>query len=385
VDTREELQRVVASVGEGAIVITDQEVAGRVVKVGPKSGVRNVSIALVAGRISPKGEVMVRIRNQSGEKSAGLVVNGARTEVELPAMGQTQDYFLPVEAGAKVVKLEVEVSDDFAADNVAHLVRRGAWPVIEVRRPVGAELQRVVEQYSRLRPSSSESKRVGIGDEDAEIVLGKIGAGASGAVTVAEHPIISAVARVDWSAMAADGVAELPAGDWKALVRVGERAVVAVSEKPGRRVWVGVDTRKMAASPEFVIFWSSVFDWVGDGGEEFAARMTGRMERSFVLVEGHLGNLEPGWWPGLYRRPDGEMVAVNVPDVVVPAPRQSDWRSALAKLAREHRNGGGVRWLTTWLILGAMGLMLVAAMTWRGGIKKHGQVKTAAPAHAAAS
>jgi hypothetical protein len=64
------------------------------------------------------------------------------------------------------------------------------------------------------------------------------------------------------------------------------------------------------------------------------------------------------------------MVGVNAPDVILPeVAGNSGWRTEIAELAREYRNGGGVTWLTTWLILGAMGLMLVAAMTWRGGLK----------------
>jgi hypothetical protein len=114
--------------------------------------------------------------------------------------------------------------------------------------------------------------------------------------------------------------------------------------------------------------------------------MTGRMERSWVAVGDTVNfDSESGWWPGLYRRADGEMVAVNVPDVVVPAAAQNDWRSQLAELAKQRRSGGGVRWLTTWLILAAMGLMLVAAMTWRGGIKTRSHLGTAAratPVHA---
>ncbi len=370
-DTREELQRVVKSAQRPLIVITDQAIDNeRAVKAAPTRAVKNVSIAHVAGRISPIPQVMVRVRNQSDAKRAVIRLGDARQEVELPASGEARDYFMPVEAGATGVRVEVEVLDDFAADNVAYLVKRGSWPKVEVRTPISAELQRLVDQYSRLRPAGDESKRIGLGEGDSEIVLAKLGAGVSGAVTVAAHPITAALERVDWQAMTAGGAGELPAGDWKLLVRVGERAILAAREAPNRQVWVGFDTRLMASQPEFVVMWSAIFDWVGEGGEEFAARTTGRMEKGWGLIDGSLGNREPGWWPALYRRADGVMVGVNAPDVILPeVAGNSGWRTEIAELAREYRNGGGVTWLTTWLILGAMGLMLVAAMTWRGGLK----------------
>jgi len=64
------------------------------------------------------------------------------------------------------------------------------------------------------------------------------------------------------------------------------------------------------------------------------------------------------------------LLAVNAPDVVVPQSPTSDWRSKLAVLASQHRQASGVTALTTPLILAAFGLMLLAAITWRGGLKK---------------
>jgi hypothetical protein len=382
-------QQLLENPSSPVIALTDQpmgEIDKRVLRIAPKGEAKNVSIAHLAARISPTGQVMVRVRNRTSHKTAMLRVlsderETARQEVELPQNGEMRDYFLPIAPGAKVIKAQIDAADDFAADNLAHLVRRQSWPLIEVRTPISAELQRLIDRYSRLRPAGEQSRRIGIGEMDAEVVMGKIGAGpgASGAVSVASHPITASLERVDWAAMAGEGTAELPAGDWQVLVRVGERAVLAVSQHPVRKVWVGLSTQKISATPEFVILWSSIFDWAGEGGEEFTARSTGQLEKGWAAVESQPANLPPGYWPGLFRRSDGAIMVVNAPDVDLPATEPSDWRARLAELAKENRQPAGVRSLATWLIIAAMGLMLIAAMTWRGGIR-HGHAST--PAHA---
>ncbi|HEV8608107.1 MAG TPA: hypothetical protein VGQ99_22415 [Tepidisphaeraceae bacterium] len=367
--------------GAAVVVLSDQEPRvddKRVVRVGPAGSLKNISIAHVAARISPVGQVQVRVRNRSEEGKVVIRVVGdgresARQEVELPGMGQTRDYFLPIEKTARVIRIELEAADDFAGDNMGFLARRGSWPVIEARTQVFAELARLIEKYSKLRPAGGESKRVGIvaAGADGEIILGKIGTGGSGKVTVVDHPITKALEKVDWGAMAGEGVADAPGGPgWDVLVRVGERAVLAARNAPARRVWVGVSTQRMASSAEFVMLWSNIFDWVGEGGEEFTAEKTGQLGSGWKAVEEQAAGLSPGWWPGIYRRADGVIMAVNAPDVVLPEARAGDWRARLGELARRHREASGVRWLTTPLILGSMGLMLVAAMMWRGGLRK---------------
>ena len=127
-----------------------------------------------------------------------------------------------------------------------------------------------------------------------------------GKVSVADHAVTRELGKVDWNSMASDGVAELPeGGGWEVLVRVGEKAVLAVKNAPVRQVWVGVATQKMASAAEFVILWSNIFDWVGEGGEEFVGRTTGDLGSEWKAVEPLPAGLKAGWWPGIYRRGDG--------------------------------------------------------------------------------
>jgi len=163
VAVREQLQGNSAS---PVIVLSDQNLNvddKRVIRVSPQGTVANISIAHVAARISPVGQVQVRLRNQSSQTKTSMRVScdrreSARQEVELPAIGQTRDYFLAIDAAAKLIRAEIDVADDFAGDNAAFLVRRGSWPAIEVRTPVFAELQRLIEKYSKLRPAGDDSK-----------------------------------------------------------------------------------------------------------------------------------------------------------------------------------------------------------------------------------
>jgi len=377
---REQLE---ANPASPLIVLSDQDLKienQRVVSIAPKTAARNVSIVHIAARIFPVAQVMVGLRNQSSQTRTAIRVlcdgrESARQEVELPAMGQARDYFLPIEPSAKVIRAEVEAVDDFAGDNVAFLVRRGSWPMIEVRTPVFAELQRLVEKYSKLRPPGEEAKRVEIISSDgigagAEIILSKPGPAGNGKASVVDHPVMAALEKVDWESLARDGLAE-PVGDgWKSVLRIGEKTAIAVRETPARQVWVGISMQKLASSPEFVILWSNIFDWVGGGGEEFVAQTTGQLEAGWRAVEAQPQDLKPGWWPGIYHRSDGALLAVNAPDVPLSRVKENNWRAQMAELAREFREATRVRWLTTPLLLAAMILLVVAVLTWRGGLRR---------------
>jgi hypothetical protein len=298
----------------------------------------------------------------------------AQQEVELPPTGQSRDYFLPIDPAAKVIRAQIDLADDFTADNAAFLVRRGSWPILEPRTPVFAELARLIEKYSKLRPGGDDSKRVAIVQESGgtgpEIVLAKPGSPTSGKAEVIDHPITKSLEKADWPALAANGVAE-PVGDgWNAVLRIGGKTAVAVRDLPARQVWMGLNTQSIANTPEFVILWSNIFDWVGEGGEEFVARSTGDLESGWTATEPQPQGLKPGWWPGIYRRSDGALLAVNAPNVVAPQAAPADWKAKLDELAKQHRQSSGVMNLTTPLILAAMALMLFAAITWRGGLKK---------------
>lgn len=377
------------------IVLTDQDLHlsdNRLLRVSPQTQISNISIARIAARITSGGQVMVSVRNRSEQQKTTLQVfsddrQAARQEVDLPPRESARAYFLPVDAAARVIRVQIEADDDFAGDNAAFLVRRGLWPIIETRTPVFAELQRLIEKYSRLRPPGDQSKHVGIvsiqdAGADPQIILPNTGAPASGDVSVADHPITASVQNIDWKKLAAAGIAE-PAGDgWKPLVQIGGKTALAAREMPSRQVCMGLQTQSIANTADFVILWTNIFNWTGQGGEEFVAQTTGDLDSTWTPPPPYPTGLKPGWWPGVYRRSDGALLAVNAPDVPTPQPALDNWKIKLAELAKEHRVTHGVRPLTTALLLAAMLLMLLAAITWRGGLKKLRQPQPAPPQHA---
>jgi hypothetical protein len=330
---------------------------------------------------------MVTLRNQSDRQKTTLQVfsddrQTARQEIDLPPRGAERDYFLPIDAAAKVIRVQIDADDDFAADNGAFLVRRDSWPIIEPRTPVFAELQRLIEKYSRLRPPADQSNHLAIvsaqdAGADPQIILGGIGAPASGDATIANHSITASLQNLDWKKLAAAGVAEPIGEGWKPLVQVGGKIAIAAREMPSRQVWMGIQTQLIATTPDFVILWSNIFDWTGQGGEEFVAQTTGDLDGAWIPTANQPAGLKPGRWPGIYRRSDGALLAVNAPDVPIPQPSLDNWKEKLAELAKEHRATHGVVHLTTPLILTAILLMLLAALSWRGGLKKLRQPQAA--------
>lgn len=377
------------------VVLTDQELHvsdKRLVRVSPQSQINNISIARIAARISPAGQVMVSLRNQSNQSKMTLQVfsddrQTARQEVDLPPRDSVRDYFLPIDPAAKVIRAQIETADDFPADNVVYLVRRGSWPILEPRTPVFAELGRLIDNYSRLRPAVDQSRRLAIvaaqdAGADPQIILASAVAPATGELAVADHPITRSLANVDWKKLAANGLAE-PAGDgWKSLVQIGGKTAIAIRENPSRQVWVGIQTQPIANTPQFVILWTNIFDWTGQGGEEFFSQSTGDLDSTWIAPTDYPAGLKAGWWPGIYHRSDGALLAVTAPDAPIPQVASDDWKTKLAELAREHRANHEVIILATPLVLAAMVLMLMAAITWRGGLEKLRQPQPTPHEHA---
>jgi len=381
VAVREQLQAKPAS---PVIVLSDQDLKidqNRLVKAAPNGAAANISIAHLAARISPMGQAQVRLRNQSPQNKTVVRVlcdekQTARQEVQLPPTSQLRDYFFPIDPAAKVIRVQIDAPDDFAADNAAFLVRRGSWPMMEARTPIFPELQRLIDKYSKLRPAGLDSKRVELvtaQDVGAgpQIILANPGSPATGKPSVTDHSITTSLEKVDWESLARDGLSE-PVGDgWKPLVRIGNRTAMAIRETPSRQLWLGISTQKLATSPEFVILWSNIFDWVGEGGQEFAAQSTGQLDAGWTPREAQPPGLKPGWWPGIYRRADSALLAVNAPDVQVPQnPQISDWRTQLSQIATDYRSATATLWLTVPLLIASLLLMILAAATWRGGLKK---------------
>lgn len=378
--------------GEGSaviVVLSDQplDIADeRLVRIEPDAKLSNVGIIKLAAREGQTSQVMVRVRNQSALSRATLnmFVDGtgiAKLDVELPPTGAERDYFVDVPKLGKVIRAELKAEDELPADNVAWLVREQAWPIVEARTPLRAEVQRMVELYARQRPSGAGSKRVAIvaaGEEtptnEPAVVLAMPssevpGESSGDEVKVVDHAVTQAVQ--DWSgAMKGATLAAEPTGaEWASVVSVGGKTAVAVRAAGARQVWVGFENPRFGQSANFVIFWTNVLTWVGEGGDTFASGVTGQLGSGWTSVESNGNAGEAGLWPGLYRRSDGVMRAVNSPEVKVEPMRGGDWRRELAKAADGQSAIAGTNDLATVVLLVALCLMAVAALTWGRRLK----------------
>lgn len=357
------------------LVLTDQEVRGkegRVVRIEPEDAVADVAITGFAAREAPSAQVMVRVRNDSGRGRAGLriIADGkvvAQREIELPARGEERSYFVDAPLG-RLISAELEVEDDLAVNNRAYLVRQGLWPKVEPRTPLPSAVQRLLEEYSVLRPAGSDSPRIALVSSLDALPVNEAGAVVAsqgelkslGKLTVVDHPLTRHVTA--WPERG------LPLRDptWTPIVYAGGEALVAVRTSPVRQAYVGLDLSEWSRSPGFVIFMANLLDWLGVGKQDFAATAPRALPSEWAAVEavGVPSNVAPGLWPGIYRDGDGRLMAVNAPDVRLGR-GGGDWHGDLERAARLQAHERPVFGLGGPLILLSLGCIGLAAATWR--------------------
>jgi hypothetical protein len=348
------VRRALATTDGPVVVLSDHaiaEAAGpRVVQIAPAKALQNVAIANFVVREQPRPQAMVTVANDSDRERATLRVRSgerAATErtIDLPrtAGGEVKVFVdLPSLDAAATAEIEVEGSgdgggggDDITIDNVAHAKRQRTFPAIEVRAAVPAEVRRVVDAYAKARPAQETSTRIAIVGDGAVptdlpvAILSSASASdaVGGAVTVAAHPVS---AGVDWADAKAQAAGAPPGEGWRAVVSVAGRPAVAVRETSHRQVWMGFHASDFARTPEFVIFWTNVFDW---------------------LAGGAAGDAATHWR------------SVVVPPIKVAPPPSTDWRGKLATLKAPHY---GWRDVTSAVLLASVTCLIVAAVAWPG-------------------
>ncbi|MGH7214410.1 MAG: hypothetical protein ACREIT_06575 [Tepidisphaeraceae bacterium] len=340
---------------QGPVIVFSDQAPGaesdRLVLVPPSAPARNIGVVSVAAREHPSPAMMVRLRNQSGQTGAASlqIVSGDRTvtrPIDLPRRDTEADYFIDIQdALADVTTVEILTDgddDDLPADDRAWVARTRSWPRIETATVVPLALRRMIEVYADARPPAGSSRVVRVVSDgavpaDASPVV-VIGAGAGEPASRLEphaHPVVE---NVDWSALAdARAAGQAPPG-WAPVLIAGGRTLVAVTEQPARRVWVGFESESFPRSPAFVVFWTDLFDWVGEGGQTFSTDAP----------------TPPGYEP-------------NVLGVRFPELPMADWRVKLANLRKTTAPRASV---TPILVLAALACLVGAGWTWPGGRAK---------------
>ena len=366
-DVAQAAQRLLATTDEPVIILSDHfsdATDPRLVVITPPAQ-PNVGIAHFAARAKPAAQVMVRLVGEGQSKQSIIVSSdGTRVERTMDAPGTA---FIDLPELGKTVEVALSQGDALTADDRAWLVREAGWPRIEPIATLSPELARMVETYRKLRPAREDARVVSIVDAVGNfgtpaVILAPATAAGTVAASVAEHPITTGVAWPEVLKGARLGAAA-PAG-FTPVVSIGDRVAVAVRETP-RQAWVAIESATFPRRADYVVFWTNVFDWLGQGGDAFVAHPIGLLGDEWRRVTDGPPGTEPGLWPGVYQRGDGTLRAVNAGADAKPAPSSTtnDWQQRLARLA-SRRVGG--RQLSPYLLIAALACALGAALRWPG-------------------
>ncbi|MDP9173210.1 MAG: hypothetical protein M3O30_05000 [Planctomycetota bacterium] len=358
----------------------------RLVQIAPTSLLANVGIESFSARISPHPSAMVRVLNQSPLDSAMLSIRSdgvtSSQKIELPPMGQSRNYFVDLPGAGKVLEVEIQANDNPAPDHRAWLVQQSAWPRIQARSALPAEVARMVEVYTRLRPPTESSRKISLvtsfdqipPDEPAAIVVKQNPPARelSGAQVIVAKDSTLDLSHIDWAKILEGASAfKLPPGDWAPVVSAAGEAVVALRTAPGKQVWVGFDSPRLASTSDFVALWSAIFNWLGNGVPLYDAVKAGSLDGVWHLIHPagvSVSAEDLGLTPGLYQGDSGRLRAVNAGAVAFSPASTIDWRPKLDAMLRQ--SNYEPRSLAAPLLLIALSLLCLAVICWPGGRRR---------------
>jgi hypothetical protein len=345
------LHLLLAHTAGSVIVLSDQPLTisdHRLVQLSPSQPLSAVGISAIGARLVPHPQVLVRLRNQSPATRAMLIVQSGdqerRVPLNLPAAPGEQTVFVDFPSLHNMIHARLEPNDAGWLAAQAWLVRQHRPIHVRAQSALPAELRRMIQVYNQSQPASRDPAIVEVGDETAMV-------GRPGAI-VATHSaprpsdargqrptVIDSLltAHVQWNRVLASArLSPLPQGNWQVLVSSAGRPALAVATGAPRRVWIGINAPLWSQSPDYVIFWKNVFDYLGGGPPVYAA---------------HTLHAAPRIQPGLYRDPNGQTEALNAPDVLIPSPVHHPWREQLSRLSR---SAGGAQNASKWFFLSAL-------------------------------
>jgi hypothetical protein len=378
VDTREQLdlamQQALRSFNGPVIVLTDQPVsihAANLMQIAPRSSVNDVAIAGFDARADPP-QAMVRLLNASDHRTAILTVTADSARVysatiNLPDRGEQRNYFVDLPAGAKAIKASIEDSDNNDLTHEAWSVRRDAWPVVEARSDLSAELRRMIEVYARHRPRSGDSLHVAVVRQGEPISPGD-----PAVILAADINRLSATTPVslqgplrfpgvDWqTALAGASISTAPS-NWQPVVTVADSAIVAFQAGPPKRIWVGFSSDAFARQAGYVVFWTEIFDWLGAGIPEFSSTTPTLLNPDWHRVDPAVPTTEPGLTPGIYQNSSGVLMAVNAEPAV---PLGLGPENRVSRLTHPVSDAEHSVALAPALLFGAVLLSALALLVW---------------------
>jgi hypothetical protein len=136
---------------------------------------------------------------------------------------------------------------------------------------------------------------------------------AAGELRVTPDPLTKVV---NWNAaIGGASVSKPPDGDWTPLVTVGNSVLLAKRTSPARQVWVGFSQQAWPKSPDFVVFWTNVLNWVAGDAVQWTAMPVQQLSANWKAIASPPSNVQPNAWPGIYR--NGEALLAMNSDVPI--------------------------------------------------------------------
>jgi hypothetical protein len=313
--------------------------------------------------------VLAELINHSALTGVDIQITSAgqtsRRHVDFSSSNPTRAFFDLAALGDTVEAKLVDAADDLDADNVAYLARQGAPPRLEPRSHLPDALSHMIEVYKKTRPPTDGSaiiavttQRADLGAEPAVIVeTPSASSPDSGEPTITTHPV---TASVDWlAALHAVSIALAPPEGFSPLVTVAGRVAVAYRDEPARQIWVGFDSSTFPRTPDYVIFWSNVFTWLGGGVGTFVAHPVAIIAPSWTATVPTPPGVDPRAWPNVYKRPDGSLFATTAFAPQASAATKSSTPPSRPNVATNLLN------LQPRLLLASIACIVLAALAWR--------------------
>src|SRR6185437_863002 len=358
IDTRDALiatvhQKLKESTGL-VIVISDQPIDisdPRLIECPPSTSADAILISRIAARDKPAAQIMVELLNESARPKATVQITTdnqtSSRAVDLPPRGQRASYFFDSKNLGDRIEASF-VNGGAPASNHAWLVREGSYPKIQIETTLDPAIQRMIDVYSRNRPPTTGAQTVRVcgslhelPDDGTCIVSPSRESVPFQSLSFASHPILE---HVDPRSIPANGLTisqTAPAG-WTPLISMGDRILAAYRTEPHRAIWIGFDSPAWERTPDFVIFWANLLDWVGSGGQGYVSHLLTDVNSAWQKISPTGLSPAPlsGQWPGLYKNPnDGQIVAVNAPVIEAKPFADNKWPTQLSAVLADGPHG----------------------------------------------
>jgi hypothetical protein len=358
-----ELSRAAGS-GTPVLVVTDRPVLPqdeRVLPIRPTSAVANVGFV---SAVADGKQVMYTLRNDSNDALVPVQVRvgdrSATFREDLPPRGQTRTYTR--EAVGWPVRLSLVIRDDFSDDDVTWVFPPNPVARIAVQATGQGAIEKVASAYMASRGTVELAPMASI-TAAPTASRAAILAPTAGHVhlklppALPDHPILRNL-KLPQEVAITDR--PLPPGDWQTLLQQDAQPLLAVDGQH-KRVWIGFASSEWEQTPDFVVFWTNVIDYLADG----AIKVSGpeKLDGSWRRIGG--GEEPPpalnGLRGGLYARGD-ELRVINVPTPEMQMwERIGDVRERLVDMAqvRSRIDLGRYGWMASG-VLTALATVLVA-------------------------